>query len=113
MNYDGNSPYNNGKKGEYRGQTVEVKSLPPNAWGLYQMHGNVWERCQDWYERPYPTEPVTDPQGCAAARGSPTAGTAVLLSVSLTSLLTATAALVSALPYYIVMNLLTGMAVSA
>ena len=53
VNYDGN----------YRGQTVEVKALPPNDWGLYQMHGNVWEWCQDGYEMQYPTEPVTDPQG--------------------------------------------------
>jgi formylglycine-generating enzyme required for sulfatase activity len=63
VNYDGNIPYNDGRKGEYRKQTVEVKSLPPNAWGLYQMHGNVWEWCQDRYETQYPTQPVTDPQG--------------------------------------------------
>ena len=62
VNYNGNYPYNDGRKGEYREQTVEVKSLPPNDWGLYQMHGNVWEWCQDWYEQ-YPTQPVTDPQG--------------------------------------------------
>jgi formylglycine-generating enzyme required for sulfatase activity len=66
VNYDGNRPYNNGKKGEYRKQTVDVKSLPPNAWGLYQMHGNVWEWCQDWYATQYPTQSVTDPQGAAS-----------------------------------------------
>ena len=66
VNYSGNYPYNNGKKGENRNQTVEVKSLPPNAWGLYQMHGNVWEWCQDWYETQYPTQPITDPQGAAS-----------------------------------------------
>ena len=62
VNYDGNFPYNNGKKGEDREETVEVKALPCNNWGLYQMHGNVWEWCQDW-EGKYPTEPVIDPLG--------------------------------------------------
>ena len=76
LNYHGDYPYNNALKGEYRRQTVEVKSLPPNAWGLYQMHGNVLEWCQDWYETQYPTQPVTDPQGAASGssrvlRGGP------------------------------------------
>ena len=63
VNYNGEYPYADGKKGQYRGKTVPVKSLPPNPWGLYEMHGNVWEWCQDWFVGEYGTEPQVDPQG--------------------------------------------------
>lgn len=50
-NYDPTEPYNNGPKGEDRGKTVPVKFFEQNPWGLYQMHGNVWEWCQDrWHD---------------------------------------------------------------
>jgi formylglycine-generating enzyme required for sulfatase activity len=66
VNYDGNLPYNKGRKGEYRECTVPVKSLPPNDWGLFEMHGNVWEWCADGL-REYQAVPagqvVLDPEG--------------------------------------------------
>ena len=68
VNYDGNYPYAGGKQGVYREETVPVKALPCNGWGLYQMHGNVWEWCQDWHG-PYPTGSVIDPGGPAEGAG--------------------------------------------
>lgn len=62
VNYDGNFPYAGGKKGRYRESTVPVGSLPSNAWGLHEMHGNVLEWCADWYGE-YPTSGGLDPQG--------------------------------------------------
>jgi len=62
VNYDGFCPYNGGESGLSWQETMEVKALPPNGWGLYQMHGNVREWCADWYGA-YGGGKLVDPQG--------------------------------------------------
>ena len=52
-NYRGTEIYNNGPKGEYRQQTTEVGMFPANEWGLHDMHGNVWEWCEDDWHSDY------------------------------------------------------------
>jgi formylglycine-generating enzyme required for sulfatase activity len=61
-NYNGNYIYGDGKKSTYRKKTTTVGSFPANAWALHDMHGNVWQWCQDWSGN-YPQEDVVDPQG--------------------------------------------------
>ncbi len=62
VNYDGNYPYNDGEKGQYRQKTVAVSSFSPNGWGLYQMHGNLWEWCSDGM-RDYQPQAEVNPVG--------------------------------------------------
>ena len=66
--FDTADTYGNGKAGVYREKTMPVGSFPANAWGLHDMHGNIWQWCQDgydakFYERKVRDDPLAPPGG--------------------------------------------------
>jgi formylglycine-generating enzyme required for sulfatase activity len=56
-NYRGTETYANEPKGKNRGQTTNVGAFSPNAFGLYDMHGNAWEWCADYWHKSYQDAP--------------------------------------------------------
>ena len=66
-NFYGKMPYGTTEPGEYREKTTPVATFPPNPWGLFDMHGNVYEWCSDWYEESPTT--TKNPSGPASGDG--------------------------------------------
>jgi len=61
-----------GTKANYENSSRKIPDLvgtyKPNPWGLYDMHGNVWEWCEDWYNQEYSLGPITDPKGPSSGK---------------------------------------------
>ena len=67
-NFDGEFPYGGAPTGQYRRTTTPGGTYPANAWGVHDMHGNVWEWVHDTYQL-YPGGSITDPTGAATGAG--------------------------------------------
>lgn len=70
VNYNGTRPYDKGEKGEDRQKTLPVKALPANQWGLYQMHGNIWEWCLDEWQSNLGISSVFNPVNAGVKSGA-------------------------------------------
>lgn len=63
-NYNGLYAYDSGERGTYLEKTTPSRSYPANQFGLFDLHGNVWEWCSDWYGKEYYQKSAsTNPQG--------------------------------------------------
>jgi formylglycine-generating enzyme required for sulfatase activity len=70
-NFNGQSPYN-APPGKQLGRGTKVGSYKPNAFGLYDMHGNAWEWCLDFFDpNYYKVSPREDPKGPANGNSHP------------------------------------------
>jgi formylglycine-generating enzyme required for sulfatase activity len=69
-NYSANNTYGRGSRGQYRAETTPVGYFPPNAWGLHDMHGNVWEWCVDVWHYDYEGAPTDGSAWIADSAGN-------------------------------------------